>query len=258
MRNQKGLTHILLLFIVVTAISGIIGFSLGKKTVNKPTQNSQPESQETIPPIKDENDRMLRSFLNDTYSQYPKLQSQVSKDKIKKVFPLSLKGSGQQLQQGWIVEATSNSQQYTPESVYYLLTPILEKEFTDATSTVSDDKSGSCTLDNVKVVYSGSNNYVILSSKQCSGYGTAGSGSTSVYKLPSGDKVKLQGSFTVPNMPSFWTGVSISGNALGIFRDVHGVTQPMVVIDYSSSEGVVLTAYFDLHSGKLDQLIKFE
>lgn len=46
MKNQKGSTHLLLLFIVVTIISGTVGFSLGKKAVNKQLpQSSENEAQ---------------------------------------------------------------------------------------------------------------------------------------------------------------------------------------------------------------------
>src|SRR6185369_6242258 len=125
---------------------------------------------------------------------------------IKDVFPLSLQGPHDSLQQGWVVEADMSS---SPDSfdlryVYYLLTPNLEKELADATSTVSDSSSGSCTLDNVKVIHSSDGDYLILSSKQCFGYGTVGYGSVAIYKLPSGEKIKFQGSLTVPGEPASW------------------------------------------------------
>lgn len=45
MKNQKGFSHLLLLFIIVIIISGVIGFSLGKKVLNTPPQSSENEAQ---------------------------------------------------------------------------------------------------------------------------------------------------------------------------------------------------------------------
>jgi hypothetical protein len=254
--GAKGFSNIFLIIIVIVAVIAFIGFfNSGKE--NKSTVIQESNIQEISEPIKDEHDSLFKSFLNDSYDQFPKLKSEVSKDNIKNVFPLSLKGPQGQLSQGWIVEAKVGSEN-APSNKYYLLTLNLEKELTDATSTVSDDKSGNCSLDTAKVVDTQDEQYLILASKSCNGYGVSGSGSVSVYKLPDGQKVKLQAQFSVPDVPSFWTATSPSGNALGIFKDAYGVKQPKIAVDYSNSNGVALTAYFDLKTGKLSQLMKFD
>lgn len=255
--KAKGFSNIFLVvavLVVVIVFIGFLKFDKNKKSATPQESNIQEKSE----PIKDEHDSLFKGFLNDSYDQFPKLKSEVSKDSIKNVFPLSLKGPQGQLSQGWIVETRAGSEQYAIHNKYYLLTPSLEKELTDVTSTVSDDKSGNCSLDTAKVIDTQGEQYLVLASKSCNGYGADGSGSVSVYKLPEGEKIKLQAQFSVPDMPSFWTGTSLSGNALGIFKDAYGVKQPKIAVDYSNSNGVALTAYFDLKTGKLSQLMKFE
>lgn len=255
--GAKGFSNIFLIIIVILAVIVFIGFfKFGKE--NKSTVTQESNSLETSEPIKGEHDSLFKSFLNDSYDQYPKLKTEVTKDSIKNIFPISLKGPQDQVSQGWIVEARAVSEQNAQSNKYYLLTPSLEKELIDATSTVSDDKSGNCSLDTAKVVDTQGEQYLILASKSCTGYGVDGSGSVSVYKLADGEKVKLQAQFSVPEMPSSWTGTSPSGNALGVFKDAYGVKQPKIAVDYSNSNGVVLTAYFDLKTGKLSQLMKFD
>jgi len=83
------------------------------------------------------------------------------------------------------------------------------------------------------------------------------------YNLQTGDKIKLQGDFTATE--ASWKGVSKTGNALGRLRGTYGVNNPTVVVEYGSFENAVnkveevrSAAYFDLQTGKLKQLIKFD
>lgn len=242
--REKGFGVILLL-VIAAVIALIVGikFYKGKNVQTKPLPSEAPVSS----PIKDEHDSLFRSFLNDSYPLYSTLQQEVTKDQIIDVFPLSLPPA----ETGWIVEAHGETRSGTPHERYFLVTPTLEKELTKVTSTPYDSDDGLCKLDTVKQVSVGTQQYLVLVSTQCNGYGAAGHGSVSIYKLKDGEKIKFHGSTL--------SGISEAGNAVGILQGIYGAKHPVVVVNHIGlSSGVAYTAYYDLQTGKLNQLIKFQ
>ncbi len=211
---------------------------------------------------------MLEYFISDYLPQYPKFQAEVKPESIKRVFPLTLKKISENQGRGWLVEVEKDSKIIS----HYLLTPILEKELADSMSCVSQDENPPIELEKVETVgnegglgrdLQEKSGYLILSGTKNSCYGGADSGFVSVYNLRTGEKIKLQGDFTVPG--TIWKGVSKTGNALGIIRGVYGINQPTIVVEYGLFKGaankveeVGIIAYFDLQTGRLKQLIKFE
>jgi hypothetical protein len=262
---------ILLLVLIV-----LLSFFLLRLKTNKPTQTSNTEKQKQIPPqgeikeniIDKEEKGMLEYFISDYLPLYPKFQSEVKPEFIKRIFPLALKKISDNQKRGWLVEVEKESKIVT----HYLLTPVLEKELVDSMSCVSQDENPPIELEKVETVgnegglgrdLQEKSGYLILSGTKNSCYGGADSGFVSVYNMRTGEKIKLQGDFTVPG--TIWKGVSKTGNALGIIRGVYGVNQPTIVVEYGLFKGAVnkveevgIIAYFDLQTGRLRQLIKFE
>lgn len=271
--GNKGFSLPIIFLIVILFFAG---FSVGlyfkdNKSQNPPIQQQTSiNSQESKDSVTSETKRMLNYFLRDNLSEFPKFQAQVSPDRIKRIFPVSLKKVSEKGNQGWLVEVEKEKSRY-PNS-YYLLTPVLEQELKDVMSTVSEDTDATCILDKVQEVgnegglgrdLQEKGGYIILSGSKCFGYGAVNFGFVSIYSIATGEKIKIQGDFSVPG--TVWKGVSPSGNALGILRGVYGINNPVLIIEYGQFESAVnkveqvsIVAYFDLQSGKLKQLVKLD
>lgn len=251
-------------FLIVVVF--LIGFGAGLNFKNIKWQNPSVQPTPITSPSKDkirsEADRQLEYFLRDNLSQFPKFQASVSSNLIKRVFPLSIKDA--KLTQGWLIEVKKEDKNYTSPELftYYLLTPNLEKELEDA---VEDNEGRSCILNKVQEVdkvqripykdvfnYEEKSGYLILSGSQCFGYDPQ-LGFVSVYDLPTGAKIKMQGDFPISKGFSILKkGVSSKGNAVGVLKGIYGSLNPALMVEYNGD-----VAYFDLSSGNLRQLIRF-
>lgn len=232
--------------------------------INSPVPEETLSPQMSAEKIKEEeNKRQVKALLSDLV-RFPKFASEVKPEAVKKALPLTLGiGIG-----GWIVEVEESAQ----VTSYYLLTPNLVKKLIDPKSCVSEDDNPPIELEKAETVGVESHlgrslqeklGYLVLSGAKNNCYGGANSGFVSVYKLRTGEKIKLQSNFTRPG--TIWKGVSKTGNALGILKGIYGINKPTIVVEYglyknaaSGLEEVDTTAYFDLQTGQLKQLIRFE
>lgn len=172
-------------------------------------------------------------FLSDWIDHYPKFKALLGTGKVTNAF---LFGYKKTLGHGWIIETNTNEKRRV-----FLLTPDLEKELTGPmSSNVEDDGSSWCTLNDVKVVgnenglgrdLNDKNGYVVLNGT-CNGYG--GGNFVSIFKVTSGDKIRLQGSFGL--FGTAYNAMSASGNALGRVRGIYGVTNPVLIVEFGSFE----------------------
>ena len=261
-------TIVLLLLIVTVSALGISGSNKDKSSNNLSAlpQKTLPTSKKMETAEEKEKRGMLEYFLSDYLQQYPKFQTEVNPKMIKRVFPITLKKISANQGRGWLVEVEKE-----PKTIsHYLLTPILEKELVNTMSCRSQDENPPIELEKVEAVgnevglgrdLQEKSGYLILSGTKNSCYGGANSGFISVYKIRTGEKIKLQGDFT---FPSTWKGVSRTGNALGILRGIYGINQPTIVVEYGyfasvaeKVEEISLIAYFDLQTGELKQLVSF-
>ncbi len=266
-----------LIFAIVLFLTTVSVFTFNAIKKGKSVDNLSTLPQKTLPTptqqdtetVEERNKKgMLEFFLTEYFNKYPKFQSEVKSENVRRVFPLALKKISENQGRGWLVEVEKESRAIS----HYLLTPIVEKELVDSMSCVSQDENPPIELERVETVgnegglgrdLQEKSGYLILSGTKNSCYGGANSGFISVYNMRSGEKIKLQGDFTTPG--TIWKGVSKTGNALGILRGIYGINQPTIVVEYGNFKGaattveeVSLVAYFDLQTGKLKQLIKFE
>ncbi len=261
---------------------GVVGISLTfiptllllKVYASRKTENAAQVLQQDILNTETEESRKknieqdkIDYFLSAQLSYYPQFQNQVKPETIKRVFflPFEKNDEDKTEKSAWLVEVEKEPK----ITSHYLLTPLIEKELVDSMSCVSQEENPliEIELEKVQTVGNGrtlqeKNGYVILSGRKNNCYGGATSGFVSVYSLGTGEKIKLQGDFMVGN---YWKGVSKVGNALGILKGIYGFNQPTIVIEYGSFEfagdklgEVDIVAYFDLQTGNLKQLIRFE
>lgn len=252
-RNFILVVGLLLMFVAII-------FVKNDSTNKQTTILSTPEPTLSPQEIKEaDRKQWIKAFISDL-QRFPKFKSEIKIEDIQKVFPLNLGNRPS----GWLAEVKRGVQSIS----YYLLTPVLEKELIDPKSCVSEDKDPPIELEKAEAIgaLAGSYEkpkYLVLSGTKNNCYGGAGSGFVSAYDLQTGEKIKFQGDFTV-----FGTGkksVSETGNALGRLRGTYGRNHPTVVVEYGSHEyagstleEVSSVAYFDLQTGKLKQLIKFD
>lgn len=215
-----------------------------------------------------EKDGMLEFFISDWFPEYTLFQREVSTQDIQRVFPLSLNNPGNDQDRGWMVEVKTQSGIVS----HYLLTPTIEKKLINSMSCISNDENPAIRLERVQTIEAGADyiisnlldkdGYIVLSGSSNECYGGRSTGFVSIYAIGTGEKIKLQGSFTFPGRQE--KGISSTGNALGLLRGVFGTTRPTVVVDYgrfdatyTDLEYILATAYFDLQTGALNQLVSF-
>lgn len=206
--------------------------------------------------------------ISDILPQYPNLQKEINSKEINRVFPLAYIDDHRPVPtyKSWLIEIkTSTDANYSNHTNYYLATPEVQKQLVDAVSTIWPFISErECSIENF---YTPGNEaidrkskskeladkkgYIVLSGN-CSGVGS--NSFTSVYKLSNGEKVRLQESDGISDK---------KGNANGKIRGIYGLYSPAIVVEYgqlyeeNGLEAVSATAYFDLQSGQLKQVIKF-
>ena len=186
-------------------------------------------------------------------------------NKINRVFPINLEQTDKVKGGGYLVEIS----QTTPGVFsYFLVTPNVQKELVNASSSYYENVNTPCSI--TKYLTTGNERglqrklqdklgYLILGG-DCHGYSSGNF--VSVYRLTDANKVELYGNFKLPWIEGSPGGIS-SGNALGTLIGVYGITQPTIIVNYGSTspanvvEGLYQTVYFDLQTGKLDQLVKF-
>lgn len=202
-----------------------------------------------------EEQRTLEGFLDNYLKKYPKFQSEVKPETIKRAFSFKFDEIDSQnqinQQKGWLVEVEKTPEHFS----YYLLTSTLEKELLNPMScVVGDDENLPTKIEKMDIV----SVYIVLSGTEDGCYGGADFGFISVYKISTGEKIKLQGDFTAPG--TYGKVVSKTGNALGRLKGIYGFKQPTLVVEYLPSYGYErgMFAYFDPQTGALKQLIELE
>ncbi|MBD3250504.1 MAG: hypothetical protein GF381_02975 [Candidatus Pacebacteria bacterium] len=210
---------------------------------------------------KDIKNRRLNYFVEDILPKYPDLESEIRNHEITKVFSFISKDNSRSI---WLIETKNQS-----SLNHYLINSKLVKKLDHSISSSSSDDAR-CNLVDVETIGDEQNlqrelqepqGYLVLSSINCSAYG--GGDFVSIYSLASGKKIKMVGNnFKISG--SSWHGISDTGNALGRLRGIYGIDKPMVVVDYGSFESaaneleeVILTAYFDLQTGKLIDIRRY-
>lgn len=245
----------LILFVSLLLIFILIAVIKNNQT-NKHISNL-PTPEPTLSPegIKEaERKQTIEAFLSDLV-RFPKNQVEIKPETVKQVFPLVLGNRPS----GWLVEIEEVEKESSAIS-YYLFTPVLVKELKEPIICEADGAYTVGAEPNLGRSLQNKSGYLILyGTKNCG----PGADRIAVYSLQAGEKIKLQGDFKIPGMPI--NGVTKNGNALGNLRGVFGINKPTVVIEYGSFENaankieeVSTVAYFDLQTGKLKQLIKFD
>jgi hypothetical protein len=244
-------------------VLGFICFSLGMISQKGMSKNavvdSAPTREETG---RSEDLRTKDYFVSDILPLYPQLSDDFTPESILKVKSFYLKG---QQQQGWILSSESSQGQ----TEIYLITPGVQKKL-DQPMTDWSGNDAVCNLNDIVFVGNESSlsrdladkfGYGILSGSECEAYG--GGQFTSIYALSTGEKVKFSGNIplTSPNR----SGVSSVGNAQGKLQAVYGVNTPTVVVEFGTFEGAITsletvdkTAFFDLQTGRLKQVVEYK
>lgn len=262
---MKLTIKIIVLTIIIFLIGALVSW-VTKDVINKNQKQTavnagpvtSPGPEKTAEEI--EQERRLEYFLeeninvnNNNLAHYPTFKNQVNIENIKRVFNLKLKESA-----GWLVEVEKTPDYLT----YYLLTPSVEKELEHSMSSNYQDDNNFCTLKKVETVgneeslnrnLEDKNGYLILTGS-CETYGNGSF--VSVYKLTTGEKVKLAGVST--------TAITPSGNTRGRLKGVYGVFNPTLVVEYGGFENagsklqeIDSLGFFDLQTGNLKQSIEF-
>lgn len=260
MRNQKGLARNLILIVIALFVLGLYfiyqkqqKISSSSVEISGYSPSSIPQSQSKLDTISNEWKEYFKSKI---LFKYPEFQKLIDKNDIKRVFPIILKGDNQyEERNNWIIEVDEFS-----NLTHYYITPTLQRKLINATTTSNPSGEYNGVIADIYTVgneqglgrsLQDPEGYLILDSV-CYGYGTEWC--TSVYKLSTGEKISLVG----------WDGVYKNGNAKGKVRGIYGINNPTLVVDDGSFnsaativEEISSTAYFDLQSGQLKTIIKF-
>ena len=244
-------------------------------TINGPAHTPTPVS--TPQPSKSSrgilSDEWREYFISDILPKYPEFQKTINSKDIKRVSPLSLKGDNPEAPpyKNWLVEIKTSISKYGDNYNYYLVTPEIQKQLIDPLSSMNEGSVTNCMVEHIYTPGSERNlgrdlldkkGYLVLSGvcdPRFSG------NSVSVYKLSDAEKVKLEDTGSlIKSYPTYFPTKDKKGNTLGRVRGVYGVNKPILVVDYgyfkdaiNKIEEVQDTAYFDLQTGQLKQVVKF-
>lgn len=271
MKNKGFISpHILLLIIVISAVLGVSLYFKNTRQQTTVPQNS--DLTESITPEDKIQDRpepnlSVKVFIRDDITKFPDFQKKVTPESIQSIFPITITDNYGMSTTGWVVgvlalktnetSISGNTKFYT----YYLLTPTLQKELTNTDITSVDDVS--CPLENVQEVggLREKGGYIVLSGNECGGFSR---GFVSVYTKETGKKIKMQGNFSII-VGMGKVGVSPKGDVEGRLKGIYGTKQPTLIVEYglfgyapTIRDQVEAVAYFDLQTGVLKQLIRFE
>jgi hypothetical protein len=279
--SRNGFAPIVIIFLIALGIGFFVYSNRSKINIIPSQKGLTEESQEPQAPLSPEEyqqKNILESFLDDdpnwannNIGHYPDFKNKVQKDQIRKAYNIKLRSNlNPELDEnfsgigsGWVIEIEKEENLFT----YYLLTKNLQQELTNVMSGNADDKGTYCKVEKIQQVgneaslgriLTDKNGYLVLTGG-CLGYG--GGNFVSIFKITTGEKIAMKGNFTQKG--SNYEGVSPSGSALGKLRGVYGINNPTIIVEYGYSavdpiEEVNQLAFFDLQTGQLNQLIKFQ
>lgn len=189
----------------------------------------------------------LEYFKSDVFSKYPDLQNTLNIQDVKRVFPFNVNKGLSAPFDNWLVEVKTQE-----ETNYYLVTPQIKKQLV---GWVRTDHQGQneryCSVEDLFIAGNKETDSKIVLTGWCNTQ--RGGNFISVYRL-GGEKIKLQGAEDIADS---------NGNALGKVRGIYGESNPTLVVDYGplyldkGQDRITGTAYFDLQSGQLQQVVKF-
>lgn len=209
--------------------------------------------------------KQLTAFLTSFSERYAEKMPDIDPNNVTQAFPLpnnKIPGPGA----SWVIEVQEAPNKLT----HYLLMPELQTELSNASSCGSSDEPQPLPIQQV-LTYGNEDSlqrslttdpigYLVITGQEEYCYASTGH-YISVYKMSTGQKVKLTGNF---NLYASLKGTLPNGNATGRLRGVYGINNPTIVVEYDGNnpysngiEALSKIAFFDPQTGRLKQLINF-